>query len=149
MAKKVRNFLKTDLPLWAILVLAALAVPRVVIHDLHLADLNSAPYKVLATVPFLIWFGVAVFRKSSKPLADFLVMGIVFGTLLAITHQLLWHSALNGQLPQLNTTLDPVMQEVVLRIAAVLSSIVTGAIIGAFFGCIAELSNAIRGKLRR
>ena len=149
MSKKVRNFLKTCLPFLSILVLAAIAVPRVIIHDLHLADLDSVPYKILATVPFLIWFGVAVFRKTTKPLADFLVLGLVFGILLAITHQLLWHSALNGQLPQLNTTLDPAAQEIVLRIAAVLSSILTGAIIGAFFGCIAELSTAIRKKLKR
>ena len=149
MAKKLRNLFKTDLPFYIIFILAALAVPRVIIHDLHLADLNSAPYKALATVPYLIWFAVAVARKSSTPLKDFLVVGGVFGGLLALTHQLLWDSAIKTANIDMSITLDPSVEQIILRTAAVMSSVLTGLIIGGFFGCIAWVANAIRRKLKR
>lgn len=149
MIKKFRTLLKTDLPFVAVLILALLAVPRVIIHDLHLADLNSVPYKVLATVPFLIWLGVAILRKSRSPMKDFLVLGVVFGSLLAITHQLLWDSALTTATVNMSIDLDPSVEQAVLRTAAVISSLLTGVTVGGFFGFVAWVANQIRLKNKR
>jgi len=149
MAKKLRNLFKTDLPFNIIFILAALAVPRVIIHDLHLADLNSVPYKALATVPYLIWLAVAIGHKSGTPLKDFLMIGGTFGALLAATHQLLWDSAIKTADIDMSVSLDPSAEQLVLRTAAIISSLLTGLIIGGFFGCIAWLANAIRKKLKR
>lgn len=148
MVKKLRNIFKTDLPLYVIFILAALALPRVIIHDLHLADLSSAPYKALATVPYLIWFLVAILHKSNTPLKDFLMMGAMFGALLALIHQVLWESALKTADINMSITLDPSVEQIVLRTAAIISSLLTGLVIGGFFGCIAWAANAIRRRLK-
>jgi len=49
----------------------------------------------------------------------------------------------------MSVSLDPSAEQLVLRTAAIISSLLTGLIIGGFFGCIAWLANAIRKKLKR
>lgn len=149
MGKKIRHLVKTDLSFVVIFILAALAVPRVILHDLHLIDLESFPYKIMATIPFLVWLGVALFRKTTRPFADFLTLGVVFGLLLALTHQILWTASWQAAPPQLHTELDPVVEEIILRVAAAISSVLTGIMLGAVFGLVAWVSSEIRAKLKR
>lgn len=126
--------IKTDLPLAVIGALALLPIPRVVLHDLQAVSFDSLLYKLLAVVPFMAWVGVAVLRKTKRPFADFLTLGLVFGVLLAFTHQLLWDTAWDGNLPRiegnLSGQLSPAVEAAVLRTASAISSLMTGLMAG-------------------
>lgn len=131
-----------------IVILAAIAVPRVVIHDLHILPLDSPGYKALAIVPFVIWGLVALFGKSKRPLYDFLILGIIFGLMLAITHQLTWDTSWGNTPPQLHGNLegklDPVVESLLLRTGAFISSLVTGLALGGVTAIIAWVSFRVR-----
>lgn len=47
----------------------------------------------LALAPFAIWFALAVFRRTSRPLRDHLVAGTLYGLSLVIAHEALWAAA--------------------------------------------------------
>ena len=86
-----RRFPMTDMPIWLMLVLVALGLPRTVLADLDIvAPESSLLYYVLALTPFAVWLVVAIVRPSSRPFADFLVLGVLYGLSLLVVHQLLW-----------------------------------------------------------
>jgi hypothetical protein len=85
------RFPGTDLPIWVMLVLVGLGVPRTVLEDLDIvAPGSSLLYYVLALVPFAAWVAVAVVRRSRRPFLDFLMVGAVYGLSLIVVHQALW-----------------------------------------------------------
>jgi len=141
---------KNGLPFPVIVFLAMLAVPRVFVHDLKLVPIDSFWYTVLAVGPLLIWLGVAIFVKMKRPAYDFLVLGIVFGILLAVTHQLTWNASWGATLPHIGGTfagrLSPGMESLVLRSAAVISSLVTGVVFGALFALLAAVVSKLRNR---
>ena len=88
---RARRFPGTDMPIWLMLVLLALGLPRTVLADLDIvAPESSLIYYVLALAPFAVWLVVAIVRTSRRPLADFLVLGILYGLSLVVVHQVLW-----------------------------------------------------------
>lgn len=88
---KQRRFWLTDMPVWLMLLLVALGLPRTVLEDLDIvAPESSLLYYVLALTPFAAWLAVAIFRPTRKPLMDFLVLGALYGLSLVIVHQALW-----------------------------------------------------------
>jgi hypothetical protein len=130
--------LRTELPWTMIIGLAILGVPRVVLHDLRLADGLLIP-GLLAVVPPLVWVVVLDRRRVRQPLWAGVSIGAVFGLMLATTHQLLWSDAFAGEPPRLEgnlRTLEPGVAELVLRIGAFISSIVVGLAIGLACGVI-------------
>lgn len=131
--------LKTDLPLKIILLLALLAIPYFVVHSLQLADFDSLLYQALIIIPFVIWIAVATIRKTSRPVVDFTVLGFIFGLLLTASHQLLWNIAMAGD------SFDPSLQELMFRVAAGVSHLATGTILGLAVGMISLISMRIRG----
>ena len=87
-----RRFFLTDLPIWLMLVLLSLGLPRTVLADLGvIAPEGSWFYYVLALTPFVVWLAIAVFRPSRRPFLDFLVLGLLYGLSLAVVHQLFLH----------------------------------------------------------
>lgn len=69
-----------------------------------------------------------------------MAIGVCYGVFLAIGHQLLWNIAFADAPPRLGgnlADLEPAVQTVLLRSFAVLSSLVTGAVVGAVVGLIA------------
>ncbi|RCW44509.1 hypothetical protein DFQ14_10498 [Halopolyspora algeriensis] len=117
--------------------LAALAVPRVVVHDLGLAGpgpLNT----LLVFLPPIVWLVVVLRARVTNPFFALLVVGLVYGLFLAAGHQLFWHETFGDDPPALGGNLAgalPAGLEVfVLRAFAVLSSIATGALVGAITG---------------
>lgn len=140
--------IKTDLPLVVIGILAVLPIPRVVLHDLQAVSFDSLLYKLLAVVPFMAWIGVAVLRKTKRPFADFLTLGLAFGVLLALTHQLLWDVAWGGNLPRLegglSGQLSPAVEAAILRTASVISSLMTGLMTGLAAGLVAFGATKLR-----
>jgi hypothetical protein len=62
--------------------------------------------------------------------------------MLVLTHQLLWSAAFDGAPPRLGgnlADLDPALQAVILRLAAVPSGLLTGAVLSALTGAVAWL----------
>lgn len=122
------------LPVLALIGLAALGLPRAILHDLHLIQEGDAVTWILALAPIVVWIAVAVGKRVPNPFLTVLVIGAIFGVLLALTHQLLWDSAYQGNLPAIGTG---GAATVVPRVAALLSGTFTGATIGAIGGLIA------------
>lgn len=119
------------LPIWGIVGLAALGVPRVVLHDLALIPPNGWVPTLLTLGPVAIWIGVVVLLRTPRPFVAMLAIGATYGALLVITHQLLWNEAFGPNLPSVfGSTLVP-------RMAAIPSGLFTGALIGAVGGLIA------------
>lgn len=137
---------RLGLPFAAILGLALLAVPRVVLHDLALIAPGTFANAALVLVPPLIWVLVALGRRVPNPFLTLLVVGLWYGVLLAVTHQLLWGISFGDSPPTLGGNLagtDPALENVVLRVFAAGSSLATGTLVGAVAGLVAWLLQAV------
>lgn len=132
---------RIGLPWWGVLGLAALGLPRAVAHDLDLV--GPAVNAVLVFGPVLVWIAVAVLGRLRRPFAALLAVGIVYGLLLAVAHQVLWMQGFAGDPPtlggELAGVLPPAAESGVLRAAAFVSSVATGALVGAVSGAAAWL----------
>jgi len=81
----------TDLPRWLMAVLVGVGLPRTVLADLGIVEPESGVlYYVLALAPFAVWLGVAVARRTRRPVGDFLVLGFLYGLSLLAVHLVLW-----------------------------------------------------------
>ncbi|WP_240811231.1 hypothetical protein [Brachybacterium sp. SGAir0954] len=133
----------------AVVGLALLAVPRVVLHDLGVLTPGTALNLVLVVAPPFVWVATALLAGVRRPFVTLLAIGVVHALLLALVHQLLWGAAFAGAAPRLGgrlAGLDPLVQELVLRSAAIVSSLVTGIVLGAVLGLLAEvLARVARG----
>ncbi|MFD5215359.1 hypothetical protein [Microbacterium sp. NPDC058345] len=121
-------------PFVALVGLAALGLPRVILHDLHIIEQNDVLNWVLALGPMAIWVAAAVVRKVPSPFITVLIIGVIFGAMLVITHQVLWDAAYQGDPPALG---DSPAAAVIPRVAAVFSGMFTSALTGAVCGLIA------------
>lgn len=134
---------------WPALVgLAALAAPRAVLHDLGVVAEGTAVNAVLVFVPPAVWIAAVVWRRPPRPFLTVLVVGVLYGVLLAAGHQLLWDAAFGGATPALGGALagtDPGVQEGLLRSAAMGSSLVTGTVVGAVAGGVAQVLHRLVG----
>lgn len=134
------------LPSLAIVGLALLAVPRVVLHDLDVIHEGTFVNALFVFVPPLLWIVVVVWRRVQSPFLTLLVVGGCYGILLAIGHQVLWNQSFGANPPRLGgnlSTLDPAISALVVRGFAVLSSIVTGLVVGAVSGLLAWLVSRV------
>lgn len=135
------------LPVWAIGLLALLAVPRVVAHDLNLV--GPVVNGLLVFVPLVVWIVVALWRRVPNPLLTLLAVGVAYGVLLAVTHQVLWTQSFAGDPPRLGGNLEgvlfPAAEAVLLRGFAVVSSLFTGVLVGAATGAVAWLLSRLPG----
>lgn len=127
------------LPWWAILLLAALSLPRVVVHDLDV-DTGAWGPALLAIGPMLVWVGVALWARVPSPVTTLLVVGTVYGIGLGIGHNLMWDSVF-AEDPRLGGSwegrLPRQAEEVIMRIVTLGSSVVTGAVVGLVSGLVA------------
>ena len=130
------------LPVLALIALALLGIPRVVLHDLDLLHEGTAVNLVFVAVPLLVWVAVVLARRVTRPFTMLLLVGLLHGAMLAVTHQLLWNAAFDGAPPQLGgnlADLDSTAQAIILRLTSVPSGLVTGALLGAITGAAAWL----------
>lgn len=122
---------------WPVLVmLAALAAPRVVLHDLGVVDEGGLANALLVFVPPGCWIAAVLWRRPARPFLTVVVIGAVYGVFLAAGHQILWDTALGGMAPTLGG-------EAVLRSAAIVSSLVTGTLVGVLAGAVALLLDRV------
>ncbi|RKS04750.1 hypothetical protein DFP74_0323 [Nocardiopsis sp. Huas11] len=120
--------------------LALLAVPRVILHDLDVIQEGTLVNMLFVFVPPLVWVAVAVLRRVPNAFLTLLVVGIVYGVFLALGHQLLWNLSWGEDAPSLGgnlADLPPLAEAVVIRGFAVVSSLVTGTVVGALSGLVA------------
>jgi len=90
-AATMPRFPATDMPVALMLGLVALGLPRTVLTDLDVVPADSGLlYYALALTPFAVWLIVAALRRTRRPLADFLVLGVLYGLSLVVVHQALW-----------------------------------------------------------
>lgn len=122
------------LPLVGLVGLAALGLPRVILHDLHVIDEPDPLNWILAIAPVAVWVTVAVLKKVPNPFLTVFVIGAFYGVMLAVTHQLLWDVAFSGNPPALGSS---GMATVVPRLASIPGSLFAGALVGAVGGLIA------------
>jgi hypothetical protein len=125
------------LPFTVIVGLALLAAPRAVLHDLGITHGGSALNQLLAVVPLLVWVAAVAWARVPNPFLTVVIIGACYGVLLAAIHQLLWQHAFAGAPPALGgnfSQLDIGIRQLVVRIAAVFSSLFTGVAVGAIVG---------------
>jgi len=119
-----------------------------VLHDLDVTHEGTALNAILVFVPPLIWIAVVVLRGGRRPFITTLVIGAIYGAGLAIVHQILWSISFGGESPRLGgnlATLSPILQELILRMFAAVSSTFTGLAVGAVCGLVAwGLSSLVR-----
>ena len=130
----------TGLSFPVLLLLALIAVPRVVLHDLGLIREGTFVNALFVFVPPLVWIAVVLWRRVPNPFLTLLVVGLLYGVALMLGHQLLWTVAHEGDPPTLGgnlADLSPVVQQVIIRVFAALSSLVTGTVVGAACGLVA------------
>jgi hypothetical protein len=131
----------------AIVGLALLGVPRVVAHDL--GPVGGVVNALLVFVPIAVWLAVVMWRQVPRPFLTLLVIGLVYGVLVGVTHQVLWSWAvvdpprLGGNLAG---ALPPAVEATVLRLFAFGSSVLTGVGVGALVGLVGWAALRVRGQ---
>ncbi|MFC4373612.1 hypothetical protein ACFO5K_05815 [Nocardia halotolerans] len=120
--------------------LALLGVPRVLAHDLDLA--GPAVNAVLVFAPIAVWVGYVWWRRVTHPFRALLAVGTAYGVATAITHQILWTAAFDDP-PRLGGNLEgrlaPGVEDALVRVLSVGSSLLTGVLVGAVAGAIGWL----------
>ena len=132
--------------------LALLAVPRVVLHDLGIIEEGTFVNGVFVFVPPAVWVAVAVGKRVPRPFVTLLCVGAIYGVLLAVGHQMLWHVSFGDDAPALGgnlSGLDPAVQTVLIRVFAGISSLFTGVLVGAVAGLVAWGIAGLRRGARR
>ncbi|SIO86400.1 hypothetical protein [Nocardiopsis sp. JB363] len=123
-----------------LVLLALIAAPRVVLHDLGVIEEGTFVNALFVFVPPLVWIVVVLWRRLPHPFLTLLVVGVLYGVMLMLGHQLLWTAAHEGAPPTLGgnlADLSPGVQQGIIRVFAALSSLVTGTVVGALCGLVA------------
>ena len=122
------------------------------LHDLDLVHEGTVVNAVLVFVPPLVWIVTVVAWRVSRPLLTLVLVGLWYGVVLLVTHQLLWQSSLGGRDVSLGGNLaglNPVLQQLVVRGFAAVSSLATGLLVGTVTGLVAWGVSAAAGRVRR
>jgi hypothetical protein len=139
--KETASRRKLGLSVPVIILLAAMAAIRVPLHDLGIVPEGSVVSWLLVFVPLAIWLFVVLRRKVHNPFLALTAVGLAYGVMLALIHQLLWVAAYDGSPPSLGSNLEgmlsPRLEAIVFRTSALFSSLVTGTVLGAIVGAIA------------
>jgi hypothetical protein len=139
--QRSRRHSRLGLPIIALVGLASLAAPRVVLHDLGVIAEGSLVNAFLVFGPPVVWILVAVCARVPNPFLTLLAIGAIYGVFLAIGHQVFWTTVWANDPPQLGGSLagrlSPSVESGILRTFAVFSSLFTGALVGAISGLVA------------
>lgn len=138
-AERIRR--ATGLSPWSVVGLAGLGAPRAVAHDLGPVD--ATVNAVLVFAPLALWLVVVLWRRVPNPLVTLITVGLAYGLVLGVVHQMLWTYAYDGDPPSLGGNLadrlPPIVEAAVIRGSALVSSVVTGALVGAAVGAVGWL----------
>lgn len=138
---------RIGMPIITLFLLALLGIPRVIAHDLKWIEEGTVVNSLFVFIPPIIWIIVVLF-KTNRPFKPLFWLGLIYGILLGVTHQVLWSvvfdvpPTLGGNLENLS----PIVSTILMRFFAMLSSISTGAIIGLILGIVGVIINLFRQK---
>lgn len=142
---------RLGLPVWALLALSLVAAPRVVLHDQGIGT-DGPVAGLLAIGPMAVWIAVVVWSRARSPLLALLVVGLGYGVVLAVVHNLFWDEVFADGAPVLGGNLEGELsggaEEALLRGAMTLSSVFTGAAVGLVCGLVATLLQALLVRRR-
>jgi hypothetical protein len=147
-----RNFLFTSMPVWLVLTLILIMVPRTLLSDLGTITAETPVYYFFALLPFAAWLGVAMFRPNKRSFRDFLVLGVLYSLTLIVIHQWLWNvgSSLGHSPPQaaldFSAGFDPAIRDMAVRGYTIIISLLIGIGSGAVVGLIAAAARLIRSR---
>ncbi|MDG4787870.1 hypothetical protein O7626_18315 [Micromonospora sp. WMMD1102] len=133
---------RLGLPLWQLVGLAALAMPRVFVHDAG-GRVGWPVQALLVFGPPLVWLAVAVLRRIPSPVITLLAVGGLYGAGVAVVHNLFWSDVFGNRPPRLGGNLadqlSPGTEELVFRLTTSASSLLTGLMVGLITGLLAVL----------
>lgn len=120
-----------------LLALSLLGLPRIIFHDLSIIKEGTFINGLFVFIPAVIWILYLIMRGVSRPFTAMLLLCLVYGVVLAITHQLMWSGvfpngiALGGNLSHLSG-----FSTIIPRTFAFFSSLATGAVLGVILGSV-------------
>jgi hypothetical protein len=147
-----RTFILTSMPVWLVMVLTFIMVPRTLLSDLGIIIAETPVYYVFALTPYAVWLSIALLRKSEKPFQEFLVLGVLYSLTLILIHQTLWNNGteLGHQLPQaaldFGARFGPSLRDLAVRGYTIMISLLIGVGSGAVVGLIAAAARYIRSR---
>ena len=147
-----RSARRLGLPLIALIGLALLGAPRVVLHDLDIISEGTAINALFVFGPLLVWIVVALWAKVPNAFLTLLTVGVFYGILLAAGHQVVWTAQFDGAPPRLGgnlADLEPGQSNLIVRLFAAGSSLITGTFVGAATGAIAWIIDRLVGRKRQ
>jgi len=139
--RPLRSGLRPGVSAPALAGLAALGVPRVVVHDVDLG--GDALTVVLAIGPLGAWLLMLIRLRRGSVMGTGLALGGLFGLALAVTHQVLWDEAFNGREPRLGGGLGDLpdwAHAAITRGAGFAASVAAGLATGAAVGAVAMIA---------
>src|SRR5699024_6726168 len=128
-----RSARRLGLPLIALIGLALLAAPRVVLHDLDIISEGPATNALFVFGPLLVCIIVVLGAEVPNPFLTLLSVGACYGILLAAGPQIFWPAQFAGAPPRLGgilADLDPGLSKLTVRPFAAGSGLVTGTFVG-------------------
>lgn len=134
------------MPVLALIGLAMLGLPRVILHDLHIIDSAHPLSWILSLGPVAVWVVVTVTRNVPRPFLTVLTIGVIFGVMLAVTHQLLWDN-LYAEHPEFRV--QDGIAGIVPRLTVVPGGLFAGAALGALGGLVALATQVALGRNRK
>jgi hypothetical protein len=144
------------MPVWLMLTLVAIGLPRTILADLGIVEPESSLlYYFLALTPFAAWLVVAIFRETRKPIADFLMLGTLYGLSLVIVHQILWDvgTSLGHEPPaaavSFADSVSPAFHDLALRGYTIMIAMLIGIGTGLVAALIALAAKAVRSSRHR
>lgn len=138
--------MKFGISLSSMFLLALLGVPRVIAHDLKWVESGDFVNVLLVFVPPIIWLTVVLRNCKDGVFIPLLTIGMIYGLLLGITHQILWTQAFDSP-PVLGGNLSdipPLVNAVIIRAFGFVSSLLTGAAIGLGLGVIGSAVRRVK-----
>jgi hypothetical protein len=139
---------KLGLSVPVVILLATIAAIRVPLHDLGIVPEGSVVAGLLVFVPLAVWLIVVLRRRVPNPFLALTVVGLAYGVMLAVVHQLLWGAAFDGNPPSLGGNFEgvlaPGLESLIVRGFAFFSSIVTGTLVGTVVGAVAWVIGCLR-----
>lgn len=126
-----------DLTPFTMAALAALALAWVLLDQFGILEDGSTLSAIVAFLPFALWVAIVVWRQVPRPFSTLVRIGIIHGVMLAVVYQVMWDGTGSGYPPFIGNTVSEmpeIAREVVVRAFAVVTSVLTGALLGVITG---------------
>lgn len=142
---------KLGIGIFELVALSLLGLPRVILHDLSVIEEGTFFNSLLVFIPVIVWILYILRKRVKAPFLAMLLLCIIYGMILGITHQVLWTQSfpegvqLGGNLSELPVAAT----NTIIRGFAFLSSMTTGAVMGLVLGTVTWILNQSLNRMRK